>query len=604
MRHAVVINGKSYIWDAQVGQGGAGCVFKAIRESDKRPVAIKRIALTGDDKRNQRFLHEVKLGKTLNYPHIIKIIDSEIKVEESKHGTLYYVMPLYNENLRDVISKIDDYEVLFDYAIQLFEAVKDAHSERIAHRDIKPENILVDSDKRQLVLADFGIAHTDKSTLTEPMENLGNREYHAPEQVKGNAKNVREPADIFALGLILVEMFTKQKPSGSNYQTITSVFPFLSELDSLAVDMMQFNAENRIDAETAYNRIESIRADLDISIKNIKSTLYHDHAKIPQTWSEGDIDSVMEQASKDILAASSIFSQVSLTDFSKYELNYHCELHFSLKDELYNICIQNKIYEICKDKFDYESNLFSKENISASHLPITGGPSLKLINEFIRIIHHYNNNDYFNHFFGFPLAKSVKYFCACRNYHCEEILTRVREIVEPDGELNKNLKDAPILWIVRFMKEYLSMGPNGWNTQNANIIDLKHQITVDWSKSDEARQGVGKCSLSGSLFRSPTSIEEKEKVVLEELRGRYGATYWHDSELNKYNIIFEKNEYNSFKEMSLKLAKPYFIFEGDVIDVLEKSTPLWERVQLCIDSFDITHTLAMILGLREIDELP
>ena len=93
-----------------------------------------------------------------------------------------------------------------------------------------------------MVVADFGIAHFEEEALltaveTSNAERLANFVYSAPEQkVRGVA--VSSKADIFALGLMLNEMFTQRVPLGARFETIASRAPMFSYLDGLVDQMM------------------------------------------------------------------------------------------------------------------------------------------------------------------------------------------------------------------------------------------------------------------------------------------------------------------------------------------------------------------------------
>ena len=119
----------------------------------------------------------------------------------------------------------------------------------VYHRDLKPENILFDETTGTLVVADFGIAKFKEEELqtaveTSAQERLANFQYSAPEQrVRGRVVDQR--ADIYALGLILNEMFTGDVPQGAGFRRIASFAPKYSYLDSAIDSMVQQTPENR-----------------------------------------------------------------------------------------------------------------------------------------------------------------------------------------------------------------------------------------------------------------------------------------------------------------------------------------------------------------------
>lgn len=92
---------------------------------------------------------------------------------------------------------------------------------------MKPENILVDEDNT-LLLTDFGIAHFENSIETSHREWLGNRRYAAPEQLATD--EVTTACDIYALGRIINELFTKQNPSGEAFLTVADKNPLLMKV--------------------------------------------------------------------------------------------------------------------------------------------------------------------------------------------------------------------------------------------------------------------------------------------------------------------------------------------------------------------------------------
>jgi serine/threonine protein kinase len=111
----------------------------------------------------------------------------------------------------------------------------------VIHRDLKPENILHRSGA--LAIADFGIARFTEDLLltlveTGPADRLANFIYAAPEQRVPGAQ-VNATADIYALGLMLNEMFTGAVPHGTDYQKIGSVSQQHEYLDAIVERMLR-----------------------------------------------------------------------------------------------------------------------------------------------------------------------------------------------------------------------------------------------------------------------------------------------------------------------------------------------------------------------------
>ena len=110
---------------------------------------------------------------------------------------------------------------LLDIALPMTDALRAAHERGVTHRDLKPANIMVDSEDRVKIL-DFGLARSleDESendpsdlptkTLPHTREIQGTMPYMAPEQLQG--KPVDHRSDLFAVGSILHEMATGQRP--------------------------------------------------------------------------------------------------------------------------------------------------------------------------------------------------------------------------------------------------------------------------------------------------------------------------------------------------------------------------------------------------------
>jgi len=140
-------------------------------------------------------------------------------------------------------------EKVLVYFGQVLDGVEAAHLKGIVHRDLKPENILHDAQHDRLVVADFGIARFGEEELytaveTKANDRLANFVYAAPEQ-RSRGAPVDHRADIWALGLMLNEMYTGEVPWGTGYKTIAGVAPKYGWLDELVGAMLRQSPQER-----------------------------------------------------------------------------------------------------------------------------------------------------------------------------------------------------------------------------------------------------------------------------------------------------------------------------------------------------------------------
>lgn len=186
-----------------LGRGGMGIVYKAQQKTLDRVVAIKVLAgeWQDDPQFAERFEREAKTLAQMSHPSIVTVHDF------GEADGLYYIVMEYVDgvNLRDLLT---DGNMAPEQALAIVppicEALEYAHGKGVVHRDIKPENLLLDRDGR-VKIADFGIA----SLVGTKTEISGTPSYMAPEQLAGS---VDRRADIYALGVVLYEMLTGERP--------------------------------------------------------------------------------------------------------------------------------------------------------------------------------------------------------------------------------------------------------------------------------------------------------------------------------------------------------------------------------------------------------
>ncbi|MGZ3424601.1 MAG: protein kinase domain-containing protein [Polyangiales bacterium] len=201
-----------------LGRGGMGAVYEAQHVDLKKRVAIKVLprAVANDPVVRARFEREGEIASRIRHPHVVDVTD--VGTED---GIPYLVMEfLEGEDLGTLLDHTRPLPVerLCEIILPVCAAVGAAHDEGIIHRDLKPENIYLAHAKHGIIpkLLDFGIskvaaALAGSNDLTKTSSLLGTPYYMSPEQVRG-AKHIDTRTDVYALGVILYECATGNRP--------------------------------------------------------------------------------------------------------------------------------------------------------------------------------------------------------------------------------------------------------------------------------------------------------------------------------------------------------------------------------------------------------
>ena len=196
-------------------------------------------------------------------------------------------MARYDCSLRALLAQTLSHEDKLLLFGKILDGVEAAHLLGTFHRDLKPENILYTTASKTPAVADFGIAtFTDDFLITfvktDDRQRLANFVYSAPEQ-RAPGRQVDQRADIYALGLILNEMFTGHVPLGTDYLTIAPVAPDFAFLDPIVARMIKQDSNER------YSSIEEVKRD--IAHQRQEFITYQRLSKISETViPEGEID--------------------------------------------------------------------------------------------------------------------------------------------------------------------------------------------------------------------------------------------------------------------------------------------------------------------------
>ena len=216
---------------AALGAGGMGEVYRATDTTLNREVAIKVLPaeVAQDSQLLARFRREAQLLAALNHPNIAAIYG----LEEAE-GKPFLVLELVEgEDLKERLGRgavpVDE---ALEIAVQIAEALEEAHNKGVVHRDLKPANVKITPDGKAKVL-DFGLAKawagddaggtasaaaSESPTLTHAGTVagviLGTAAYMSPEQARG--KRVDKRADVWSFGVVLWEMLTGQALFGGD----------------------------------------------------------------------------------------------------------------------------------------------------------------------------------------------------------------------------------------------------------------------------------------------------------------------------------------------------------------------------------------------------
>lgn len=247
----------SYKIEKQIGQGGCGTVFNVFDGSKNYAMKVLNEEKSGSEK-IKRFKNEMNFCYSQNHNNIVKVLDYGVAEYENTQYS-FYIMPLYKYTLKQELNtgltNIQKMNLLRD----ILDGLEFAHNLRVIHRDIKPENIMITSDGKA-VIADFGIAHFNlelQQTVVETKKTsrMANFQYSAPEQrVVGG--NISFATDIYALGLILNEMFTGEIPIGTEYKKIEIFDKDFSYLDEIVSKMIRQSPKDR------YQSISELRREI------------------------------------------------------------------------------------------------------------------------------------------------------------------------------------------------------------------------------------------------------------------------------------------------------------------------------------------------------
>ena len=161
------------------------------------------------DENFERFVSEFKLLYDVDDPAVTEIYDFRVTSQYCYIAMEYFPLGHLGRQLKSALPPDDALRL----AVEIAGALSIIHAAGIVHRDLKPGNIMVREDGT-VALIDFGISESSMSDTSDTQDQLalisGTPYYMSPEQARGEATDER--TDLYALGVILYQMLTNEKP--------------------------------------------------------------------------------------------------------------------------------------------------------------------------------------------------------------------------------------------------------------------------------------------------------------------------------------------------------------------------------------------------------
>lgn len=203
------ILGARYRIVGRLGRGGMGEVFRADDLKLGQAVALKFLppGVDQDPARLTQLHTEVRMARQVSHPNVCRVYD----IDEVDGHTFLSMEYVDGEDLASLLRRVGRFpeERGLEIARQICAGLYAAHERGVVHRDFKPANVMIDGTGRARI-TDFGLAGVSGEAL-----RAGMPAYMAPEQLAGAEVTTR--SDIYALGLVLYELFTgKRALEGSN----------------------------------------------------------------------------------------------------------------------------------------------------------------------------------------------------------------------------------------------------------------------------------------------------------------------------------------------------------------------------------------------------
>ncbi|MCE9578183.1 MAG: protein kinase [Deltaproteobacteria bacterium] len=210
----------SYVVQRKLGEGGMGAVYELVHPQIGKRQALKVLHAEFAKKQSivQRFFDEARAVVTIGHPNIVDITDYATLEDDTAYIVMEFLegssLAAYAKQ-RGPMSPLE----LAEIALPICDALAAAHAHGIVHRDLKPENVHLvprPDNPRYVKVLDFGIAKlsgdANVAAATKTGQVMGTPMYMSPEQAMGRTKEIDHRTDIYALGIIIYQLFAGELP--------------------------------------------------------------------------------------------------------------------------------------------------------------------------------------------------------------------------------------------------------------------------------------------------------------------------------------------------------------------------------------------------------
>ncbi len=288
-----MVNICGYYIKEELYNGSRTLVYRAIRDSDEKPVVIKLLKNPYPNfSELVKFRNQYTIAKNLNSPGIIQIYS----LENYQNGYALVMEDMGGITLKEYLKNVKTLNISFveeflQIGISLCDTLDILYRHRIIHKDIKPANILINPETKQVKLTDFSIASLlprETQTLINPNVLEGTLAYISPEQTGRMNRGIDYRSDFYSLGVTFYELLTGELPfiSDDPIELMHSHIAHLpcsikSEeiaevISDIVIKLMAKNAEDR------YQSALGLKHDLELCLKQLQETEKIEYFKIGQ----------------------------------------------------------------------------------------------------------------------------------------------------------------------------------------------------------------------------------------------------------------------------------------------------------------------------------